>query len=106
MDIVEDMMRSVELTRLGGADCEELHQLELALIDALPRAAMQPPETRVLKRNGRETRFMIDGNPCTLEQFKAYAKGKGIDAAKLEQRIGKSAGEREQITTRSAVQAE
>lgn len=98
-------MRSVELTRLQYGNIPGLDQLEDSFIDALPRAAIQPAETRVLKRNGRETRFKIDGKPCTMEQFMARAKSKGIDTAKLEKRINQGAGEREQIITRSQVQA-
>lgn len=99
----EDKIRMVQLHRALGNHSKALDNLEDALIDAIPSAAMQPPETRVLKRNGRETRFTIDGKPCTLEQFMAHAKSKGINAAKLEKRITQSAGEREQIITRSAV---
>ena len=103
---IDDKLREVQLSRALCGDSKEPNDMEWELIEAIPKMALLPSETRVLKRNGRETRFKIDGKPCTLEDFRAYAKRKGIDTAKLEKRIAQSAGEREQITTRSEVLAE
>src|SRR4051794_32863631 len=97
---------SAELSRTRQGGSKAMDDLEWALIDATPDAILQPAEIRVLKRRGLETRFNIEGKPCTMEEFKAYAKRKCIDPAKLEKRITICAGEREQITTRSEVTAE
>ena len=88
VDWVEKQLMQLDLARHSTGSCPELEKLEETLIfDVLPKMALLPPETRVLKRNGRETRLNIDEKPCTLEEWSwSMASATRSRAASLETR--------------------
>jgi len=77
VDWIEDRLRLIKLERLMGHGCKALDEVEDALTEAIPSAAAQPPETRVLKRNGRQTRFKIDGKPARWSSLWPTLRAKG-----------------------------